>query len=73
MQKEFNDEFWKGELFLDKEKAFYRLVGGGNVHTGSLEDLKDEGIIKHLEDSQKIVTGNMIGEGLVMGGTVIGR
>lgn len=65
--KEFVEGWWKPDLplYLDTEKVFYRLVGGGNVHVGSLEDLQDEGVKSHLESSQKLVEGNLIGEGRV--------
>jgi hypothetical protein len=27
----FNDGWWKGDLYFDEEKAFYKALGGGNL------------------------------------------
>ncbi|KAI9012422.1 hypothetical protein DFJ74DRAFT_734466 [Hyaloraphidium curvatum] len=69
--EEFKEKYWPLELFLDQDKIFYRFVGGGEIHRGTKEDLEDEGVKAHLEAAFKAVEGNMIGEGYVMGGTVI--
>lgn len=31
----FKPKFWRGDLFLDKEKAVYKALGGGKVLKGS--------------------------------------
>lgn len=27
----FNDGWWKGDLYFDEDKAFYKALGGGNL------------------------------------------
>lgn len=34
--EDFKEKIWGGDVFLDKEQAFYRAVGEGKVRRGSL-------------------------------------
>jgi hypothetical protein len=68
---ELNEEMWKGSVYLDKEKAFFKYVGGGDLHTCDLERRNDPDVNEHREAAKAKYGGNLIGEGLQMGGTII--
>ncbi|KAJ3340769.1 hypothetical protein HDU93_006257 [Gonapodya sp. JEL0774] len=70
--RDFNEKYWKGNLFLDSDKGFYRGIGYPNLYWGSMSDLnlqevKDNG----ARAAQKGVPMNYEGQGLIMGGLFV--
>jgi len=64
--KEFHD-FFAGEIYLDKRRNFYKALG---YNKGSLFSLLHPTAIKNWITKGN-VTGNMDGEGFVMGGLIV--
>lgn len=69
--KELNEEMWNGEIHLDQDKAFFKFVGGGEIHMGDLSRRFDPDINEHREKAKAQYGGNLIGEGLQMGGSMV--
>ena len=69
--KELNAEMWNGEIFLDKDMSFFKYVGGGEVHRGDLERRFEPGVNEHREKAKAQYGGNLDGEGLIMGGSMV--
>ncbi|KAG2178142.1 hypothetical protein INT43_003395 [Umbelopsis isabellina] len=68
----FNDGWWKGDLYFDEDKAFYKALGGGSLQWRSPVRLIMPTGIKTLTKSFLYgEKGNLKGEGRIMGGLYI--
>jgi hypothetical protein len=72
----FTKEYWKGELYFDQTKAFYKAVHGGELKKGSLLSLlnpwsKAYKNIREAKAAGRVKEQNFEGDGLTLGGLVI--
>jgi hypothetical protein len=72
----FTKDYWKGELYWDESKAFYKAVHGGEVKRGSLLSLLNpwSKAYKNIRDAKsagRVKEQNFEGDGLTLGGLVI--
>eukprot|EP00931_Biecheleriopsis_adriatica_P045115 TRINITY_DN25858_c0_g1_i1.p1 TRINITY_DN25858_c0_g1~~TRINITY_DN25858_c0_g1_i1.p1 ORF type:complete len:152 (-),score=44.13 TRINITY_DN25858_c0_g1_i1:57-512(-) len=80
---EFREQFWKEEVMLDEKQAFYKALGGGDVHkthtTCSFLCMMLNPFNKHKtkknikRSSVSGVQGNLSGEGFIQGGCYVLR
>lgn len=68
---QLNSEFWDGAIFLDKELAWFKYVGGGEIYKGDLARRNEPDVNAHREHAKATYGGNLEGEGLIMGGSVV--
>ncbi|KXS16773.1 hypothetical protein M427DRAFT_55113 [Gonapodya prolifera JEL478] len=70
--KDFNEKYWKGDLYLDTEKGFYKGIGYPKLYVSSLEDLKLPQVKENgARAEKKGVPMNYEGQGLIMGGLFV--
>mmetsp|Transcript_43439 Transcript_43439/g.131341 ORF Transcript_43439/g.131341 Transcript_43439/m.131341 type:complete len:157 (-) Transcript_43439:7-477(-) len=79
---EFKADFWKEEVMKDTDLAFYHALGGGQAHKpfksgcafiAAMLNPFNKTRTKQNVKASKGVPQNMIGEGLVAGGTYVLR
>ncbi|CAG8561402.1 7202_t:CDS:2 [Ambispora gerdemannii] len=69
--QDFNDGFWKGDVFIDEEKRFYRALGGGELKWSGTTNFLRSSVWKKYLNGRKIVGGNFKGQGRILGGSYI--
>jgi len=70
--EEFNNGFWKGTVYFDKEKAFFSALGGGEIQYGGFVNFLKPSVWSNILRNRKTgVTGNFKGDGTVLGGLYI--
>ncbi|CAI2172370.1 20072_t:CDS:2 [Funneliformis geosporum] len=70
--EDFNQGFWKGTVYFDKEKAFFSAIGGGKIQYAGLTNILKPTVWYNIWSNYKTgVTGNLKGDGTVLGGTYI--
>ncbi|RIA90415.1 hypothetical protein C1645_769977 [Glomus cerebriforme] len=70
--EEFNEGFWKGTVYFDKEKAFYNSLGGGKLQYAGFVSFIKPSVWSNIRRNYKTgVTGNFKGDGSVLGGLYI--
>nr|CAG8450821.1 11876_t:CDS:2 [Entrophospora candida]CAG8528960.1 2024_t:CDS:2 [Entrophospora candida] len=70
--EEFNNGFWKGEVYLDEKKAFYTALGGGEIRYGGYMSIFKPSVWMNIGRNWKTgVQGNYKGEGRILGGLYI--
>ncbi|KAG0323677.1 hypothetical protein BGZ99_002617 [Dissophora globulifera] len=68
----FKNEFWKGKVYFDSEKAFYKALGGGQLRTGGWEQLiKPAFWGNFFRNKRSGVKGNFEGDGKILGGLLL--
>jgi len=74
---EFKDNYWRGELYLDKEMGFFKAVAGGTVKKGNLATFLNpfSTVWKRASAAKEagVKTQNMNGEGTILGGLFVMR
>ncbi|KAL1919865.1 uncharacterized protein VTP21DRAFT_1797 [Calcarisporiella thermophila] len=67
--EEFNNNYWKGEIYWDENKGFYKALGGGSLRVASKANWLKPEMWKHVFRNRKSgVTGNFVGDGFIYGG-----
>ncbi|CAG8464735.1 9161_t:CDS:2 [Scutellospora calospora] len=70
--EEFNKGYWNGLLYFDKEKSFFSQVGGGNIQYGGMLSFLKPSVWFNIGQNMKTgITGNMKGEGRILGGLYV--
>ncbi|KAG9299387.1 hypothetical protein G9A89_014036 [Geosiphon pyriformis] len=70
--EEFNNLFWKSEIYWDMEKMFYRALGDGEIRWSSNTNLLRPSVLRKFIKSRKFqVGGNFKGQGRILGGLYI--
>jgi len=73
--KDFNEKYWKGKIYLDADKGFYKGIGYNGspaLYWSSREDLTLEEVRENLVRAEsKNVPMNREGQGLIMGGVFV--
>ncbi|KAF9583970.1 hypothetical protein BGW38_007972 [Lunasporangiospora selenospora] len=65
----FQQEFWKGKVYLDQDKGFYKALGGGRLRTGGWGQLiRPYFWVNFVRNKHSGVKGNFIGDGSILGG-----
>ncbi|CAG8626436.1 9350_t:CDS:2 [Ambispora leptoticha] len=67
----FNDGFWKGDIYIDEEKEFYRALGGGELKWSGTSNFLRSSVWKKYLSGRKIVGGTFKGQGRILGGCYI--
>ncbi|KAJ1658758.1 hypothetical protein IWQ61_002050 [Dispira simplex] len=69
---EFQQEFWKGPLYLDADKSMFKALGQGQLRWCSSLNIANPTVFLHgARASQKGVKGNFKGEGRILGGLYV--
>ncbi|KAJ1989243.1 hypothetical protein H4R33_002136 [Dimargaris cristalligena] len=69
---EFQEQFWRGPLYLDSEKGFFKAIGGGKLKWSSAWTMLLPSVFKNGRRATKAgVKGNFKGQGRIMGGLYI--
>eukprot|EP00884_Botryococcus_braunii_P005731 jgi/Botrbrau1/15159/Bobra.0149s0026.2 len=76
--KAFNtEEYWGGDVYLDKEKAFFKALGGGKVRKGNLLAFLNPAsrVWKNVKEAKEVGVpeSNLTGDGVTMGGLMVVR
>mmetsp|Transcript_93875 Transcript_93875/g.265184 ORF Transcript_93875/g.265184 Transcript_93875/m.265184 type:complete len:137 (+) Transcript_93875:257-667(+) len=76
-------DFWKGEVLLDSPMAFYKALGGGDVHKRYslatflamiMNPFSSARAKRNINEAKKVnVPGNFVGEGFIHGGCYVLR
>ncbi|GJJ71110.1 hypothetical protein EMPS_03460 [Entomortierella parvispora] len=68
----FQKDFWKGQVYFDESKGFYKALGGGRLRMGSWEQLiKPAFWSNFLRNKRSGVKGNFEGNGHILGGLYV--
>ncbi|KAF8058031.1 prxl2a [Scenedesmus sp. PABB004] len=70
----FAPAFWGGEVFFDKDKAFYKLFGQGSLRTGSALAMLNPfhpAWRRILDARKRVAESNVVGEASVLGGLLV--
>jgi len=74
---EFKDNYWRDELYLDKEMGFFKAVAGGKVKKGNLSTFLNpfSTVWKRVTEAKEagVQTQNLNGEGKILGGLLVMR
>ncbi|CAG8587379.1 5166_t:CDS:2 [Ambispora gerdemannii] len=70
---DFNMDYWKGSIYLDESKGFYRALGNGDLRWESIFGMFKPKVVKNYLRQKKEINcdGNMVGEGRILGGLLI--
>ncbi|CAG8582360.1 1161_t:CDS:2 [Funneliformis mosseae] len=70
--EDFNQGFWKGTVYFDKEKSFFSAIGGGKIQYAGLTNILKPSVWSNIRRNYKSgVGGNFKGDGRVLGGLYI--
>ncbi|KAJ1979955.1 hypothetical protein H4R34_002633 [Dimargaris verticillata] len=71
---EFQKNFWKGPLYLDTDKGFFKATNGGHISKVSSWNILRPTVLFHgRRATLSGVKGNFIGEGRILGGVFVVR
>ncbi|KAI9136572.1 hypothetical protein BKA69DRAFT_1103351 [Paraphysoderma sedebokerense] len=70
--EEFKNEYWKGEVYIDVDKKFFKAMGGGKLNwQGAWGLMNKESRTDFMKAKERGITGNLSGEGRILGGLLI--
>ncbi|KAG0051252.1 hypothetical protein BGZ83_003959 [Gryganskiella cystojenkinii] len=68
----FQRDFWKGQVYFDETKGFYKALGGGHLRTGGWGQLiRPLFWVNFVRNKRSGVEGNFEGNGHILGGLYV--
>ncbi|KAJ3323223.1 hypothetical protein HDV06_001990 [Boothiomyces sp. JEL0866] len=69
---EFKPTYWRDSMYLDESREFYKFVNGGKISSSSVLGLVHPESLKNgMRATNDGYTGNIVGEGFVLGGVCV--